>query len=289
MEPRTTDKDARRLRVLNLMAWIGCVFAAGWGITQFLDPTPGMWKGAAVNAVAALVFALNSATGPVAPRAAAVTTTIFAYAYIFLVISLFGTGSGVPMYYLVLAGLTFVTLGTERILLSAFFGLLGAALIVASEALVPRSTGLYTPTVEFVSFAAVSIATTALLMATVYYALRTAERAEEALSRDNEIIQDKSRQLESPTGTSRISRLGEPRPTPAAPRLKPIRRPNAERNEAGGAQTVGHPHRRGGGVDERAVRGAARHDQARGRHSQGESAAIAVPGCSSVSKRRSPK
>ena len=198
MEPRTTpDKDARRLRVLNLMAWIGCVFAAGWGITQFLDPTPGMWKGAAVNAVAALVFALIPQLARVAPRAAAVTTTIFAYAYIFIIISLFGTGSGVPMYYLVLAGLTFVTLGTERILLSAFFGLLGAALIVASEALVPHSTGLYTPTVEFVSFAAVSIATTALLMATVYYALRTAERAEEALSRDNEIIQDKSRQLEA--------------------------------------------------------------------------------------------
>ena len=33
-------------------------------------------------------------------------------------------------------------------------------------------------------------------MVTMYYALRTAERAEEALARDNEIIQDKTRQLE---------------------------------------------------------------------------------------------
>ena len=100
------------------------------------------------------------------------------------------------MYYLVLAGLVFATYGTERILLSAFFGLVAAALIVASEALVPRNTGLYTPTWGFASFVAVSIATTALLMTIVYYALRTAERAEEALARDNEIIQDKTRQLE---------------------------------------------------------------------------------------------
>ncbi len=33
-------------------------------------------------------------------------------------------------------------------------------------------------------------------MATVYYALRSAERADEALARDNEVIQDKTRQLE---------------------------------------------------------------------------------------------
>jgi adenylate cyclase len=177
MEPRTTtEKDARRLRVMKLMAWIGCVFAAGWGITQFLDPTPGMWKAATVNAVAALVFALIPQLARVAPFSAIVTSTVFAYAYLFIIISLFGTGSGVPMYYLVLAGLMFATYGTERILLSAFFGLLAAALIVASEALVPRNTGLYPPTWGFASFVAVSIATTALLMTIVYYALRTAER-----------------------------------------------------------------------------------------------------------------
>jgi signal transduction histidine kinase/CheY-like chemotaxis protein len=197
MEQRTiNEKNVRRLRVMKLMSWIGCVFAAGWGITQFLDPTPGMWKAATVNAVAALVFALIPQLARVAPFSATVTSTVFVYAYLFIIINLFGTGSGVPMYYLVLAGLVFATYGTERILLSAFFGVLAAALIVASEALVPRSTGLYTPALGFASFVAVSIATTALLMATVYYALRTSERAEEALALDNEIIQDKTRQLE---------------------------------------------------------------------------------------------
>jgi adenylate cyclase len=152
MDPRTTtEKDARRLRVSKLMTWMGFAFAAGWGITQFPDQTPGMWKAVAVNGVAALVYASLLQLARVAPLSAGVASALFTYAYLFALISLFGTDSGIQMYYLVFAGLTFALFGTERILLSAFFGLLGAALIAASEALLPRSTGLYTPTVRFAS------------------------------------------------------------------------------------------------------------------------------------------
>src|SRR5262245_31143724 len=105
MGPRTTtEKDARRLRVLKLMAWIGCAFATGWGITQVLDATPGMWKAVAVNAVAALFYALLPQLARVGPLTAMVTLSIFTNAYLFTIISLFGTSSGVSMYYLVLAG-----------------------------------------------------------------------------------------------------------------------------------------------------------------------------------------
>jgi two-component system, sensor histidine kinase len=194
---RYPERVPRRRRVVSLMAWFGFVFAAGWGVTQFLDPTPGMWKAASVNAIAAVTFVSVPLLLRIAPTLPVlIALSIFNNVYLFIIIYLFGTGSGVSMYYLVLAGLAVATFGTERILLSAFFGLMSAALIVASEALVPRSTGLYSATGGFASFAAVSVATTALLMATVYYALRTAERAEEALAHDNEIIQDKTRQLE---------------------------------------------------------------------------------------------
>jgi signal transduction histidine kinase/CheY-like chemotaxis protein len=158
-----------------------------------------MWKPVAVNLVAALVYASIPLLARVAPLTAMVTTTVFGYAYLFTIIGLFGTSSGVSMYFLVIAGFNLAIFGTQRILLSAFFGLVAAALIAASEALVPRHTDLYNPAWGFPSFAAVCVATTALLMATVYYALRTAERAEEALARDNEIIQDKTRQLEDKT------------------------------------------------------------------------------------------
>src|SRR5262245_27189592 len=101
MGPRTTtEKDARRLRVLKLMWWIGCAFATGWGIVQAFDPKPGLWKAAAVNAVAAVFYALlPQLMGRVASLTAMVTTSIFTYAYIFIIISLLGTGSGVSMYH----------------------------------------------------------------------------------------------------------------------------------------------------------------------------------------------
>jgi two-component system, sensor histidine kinase len=193
------DKQARRLRVRKLMAWSAFAVAGGFSITQFLDPTPGMWKAASVNAVAALFFVLLPQLVRVARLPAMVTVTIFIYVYILANLILFGTAIGVAMFYLVLAGLSVVTYGTERIRLVAFFGLLGAALIIATEALVPRTTGLYAPKTMFVTFVVMSLAATVLLMAIVYYSLRTAEQAEEALARDNEIIQDKTRQLEDKT------------------------------------------------------------------------------------------
>jgi adenylate cyclase len=44
---------ARRLRALNFTAWIAVPFTAGFGITQFLTPAPGLWRPAAVNTIAA--------------------------------------------------------------------------------------------------------------------------------------------------------------------------------------------------------------------------------------------
>jgi len=62
---------------------VDCAFATTWGITQLLDATPNMWKAAAVNAIAALVFALMPPLARVAPLSAMVTTSIFTYAYLF--------------------------------------------------------------------------------------------------------------------------------------------------------------------------------------------------------------
>jgi signal transduction histidine kinase/CheY-like chemotaxis protein len=71
-------------------------------------------------------------------------------------------------------------------------------LVIVLEGVAPYNTGVHNPTrLFFGSFVPVTLATTTAFMVTVYYALRTAERAEEALARDNEIIQDKTRQLEN--------------------------------------------------------------------------------------------
>src|SRR5690242_12020833 len=48
---RYPAKTARRLRALNLTTMIAAIVATAFAFAQFLDPTPGVWKVATVNAV----------------------------------------------------------------------------------------------------------------------------------------------------------------------------------------------------------------------------------------------
>jgi signal transduction histidine kinase/CheY-like chemotaxis protein len=194
MGPRAiSEKDTRRLRVLKLASWIACLVTAVLGAVASTNASP-TWK---THAVAVLVYALTPLLGRRAPLLAAVTILVCAYTQIFITTILVGTGVGTSMLYLTLAGVAFAFLGTERILLVTFFGLLAVVLVVMLEALVPYNAGVHSSTrLFFASFVPITAATTIVFMATVYYALRTAERAEEALARDNEIVQDKTRQLE---------------------------------------------------------------------------------------------
>ena len=82
-------------------------------------------------------------------------------------------------------------------MLVALLGVLAVALVVMLEARVPYNNGVLSSTMLLLGgFLPAAVTTLFALMATVYYALRTAERAEEALARDNEIIQDRTRQLD---------------------------------------------------------------------------------------------
>ena len=49
---RYPEKVARRLRWLNITTWIVSAVASGFATVQFLDPTPGLWRVAAINALA---------------------------------------------------------------------------------------------------------------------------------------------------------------------------------------------------------------------------------------------
>jgi hypothetical protein len=54
---RYPEKVARRLRALNIAAWMGASVASGFAVMQFLDSTSDLWKVATVNALAAPVMA----------------------------------------------------------------------------------------------------------------------------------------------------------------------------------------------------------------------------------------
>ena len=103
------EKVARRLRALNLATWCGAAVAACGFATdvalEFLDPKPGLWKAAAVNALAALIYASMPLLHRFGTLWGALTLTLTAQAYFFSLTWLFGTGSGVQMSYLLAAAL----------------------------------------------------------------------------------------------------------------------------------------------------------------------------------------
>jgi signal transduction histidine kinase/CheY-like chemotaxis protein len=188
-----SEKDARRGRVVTLVAWIAAASFAFMGFGAFLNSNPNL----KVHAVAVVICVIIALLGRHAPLVAGVALLLSSYAAVYIVTTNTGTGLGAPMFYWTAAGLAFALLGTQRIMLVALLGVLAVALVVMLEARVPYNNGVLSSTKLLLGgFLPAAVTTLFALMATVYYALRTAERAEEALARDNEIIQDKTRQLD---------------------------------------------------------------------------------------------
>jgi signal transduction histidine kinase len=154
-----------------------------------------MWKPGAVDALAAMIYASIPLLHRFGSLAAAVVFLLSLYTHFFALTYLIGSASGLQMGYLVAAGLTLLFFSTQRVLLSAFFGVLAVVCVVALDILVPYDTGLQSPTMVFVGFVAATTANCIILMIIVYYALRAAEQAAESLAREHDLLQDKSRQL----------------------------------------------------------------------------------------------
>jgi signal transduction histidine kinase len=194
------EKVARRLRALNLAAWIGAAVAAlGFAndvALEFLNPKPGLRKAGVVLALAALIWASVPLLHRFGALWGALTATLTMQAYLLSLTWLFGTGSGLQMAYLMAAALIFVALGTERFLLLVIPGILAVLQVVVLQIMVPYDTGLLDSAALFTTFVITVTSTMAVLIATVTFALRQAAQAEANLAREHAVVQDKSRQLE---------------------------------------------------------------------------------------------
>jgi adenylate cyclase len=183
---RYPEKVARRLRALNIATWIASFVASGFAIVHFLDPTPGLRKVAAVNALAAVVCAGIPLLHRLGPLVASVCLLTFLFVYLFVVLFFLGSGTGMHLHYLVAAGLLVLFFGTERIFLTAVFVAAAAAFLIAVEALVPRNAGLLSAPRLFGGFVVATITACTIQMVIVVYALRQAARAEAAAEREYE-------------------------------------------------------------------------------------------------------
>jgi adenylate cyclase len=179
---RYPEKIARRLRAVNLASCCTAVFCFGYGVFFALLP---VWKGAIANFVPALVIAAVPLLHRFGSLAAPFGYCISVYVAIFVVCSMFGTATGMQNQYLALAAGSVLFFGIERSYISYALGLLGASLVVALELLVPRHTGLVSPTILFGSFIGTVTGTSAILFIVVLYALREVARAEAAAEREH--------------------------------------------------------------------------------------------------------
>jgi adenylate cyclase len=144
----------------------------------------GLWAGPgakptmAVDLTAAAIFATVPWLHRFGELVAPLTFIATAYVAIFVICWDLGTGLGGQFYLLTIASLVVLQFGVERIGLAALLATIGVALVVALQFLVPRSTGLEQPWAESLSFVITTISACAMVVVTVWFALRDTARAE---------------------------------------------------------------------------------------------------------------
>jgi adenylate cyclase len=184
---RYPEKVARRLRAVNIAAWIAATLAAFFAVFRLLDPAPGMFVRGLINAAIAAALAFLPLLHRVSPLAAPLVFVAFAFATIFRTSYQVGTGGGAYMYYLTATALAVLLIGTEHVVLTAAIGAVAAGLVVLLHIVTPHNTGLVSPGSQFWgNFVTNVVVNTALLFTVMFYAFRQVARAEEAAEREHQ-------------------------------------------------------------------------------------------------------
>jgi adenylate cyclase len=182
---RYPEKVARRLRAVNITAWLAAAIAGFFASLRLLSFSPELWMRGIVNALAALGFAMLPLLHRISPVAAPLAFVVAAFAFNFRVASQVGTDGGTWLYYLSAAALGILFLGTEHLLLTAAIAIAGGAMIVFVHLTIPPNTGLLPPrSLFFGNFLTNVVMNALILFAVVYYAFRQQERAEESAERE---------------------------------------------------------------------------------------------------------
>ena len=181
---RYPEKIARRLRTVNIAAWLAALVPAFFAVLHLSMGLPGRALADAAQAVVVASIPLLHRFGPyVAP----IALVLVVYALIFRVTSQVGTDGGTYLYYLSAAAIGILVLGTEQVFLAFVLGGVGIALIVVLHVVVPHNTGMFSPAVLFYgNFVTNVVASSAIVFAIMYYAVREIARSEATAQREFE-------------------------------------------------------------------------------------------------------
>lgn len=176
--------------MLTFATWIAAGITATLGVLQTVTGDRVLYIGL-INIATAFMFLAIPLLHRFGNIIAALVFVVLAYGSLTFVGSQIGTDSGVQFYYLVSASLAVLVLGVEHLVLAASVVTFGAGLVVAMQFLVPQDTGIQPRWALDAGFVIATVGACLMIFATVVYAMREVERAEEAM----EVEYDRSEAL----------------------------------------------------------------------------------------------
>ena len=183
---RYHEKVARRLRALNVAAWLSAIVPAIFAAIRFLDPRPDLWTRGLVNASLAVAVACLPLLHRFGPLAAPLAFVAISFTFLFRTTYQVGTDGGSYLYYLSAVAISILIIGLERIVLAGAISVLAAGLVITLHLVTPDNTGLLSANALFLgNFVTNVITNTAILFAVVYYAVREIARAEATAEREH--------------------------------------------------------------------------------------------------------
>jgi adenylate cyclase len=130
---RYSAKVARRLRILNIATWMAATLMGSFALSEFLFASEEGRQVGIAYVIAAAVLASIPLLHRFGPLVGPLAFAVVGYAIIFIICSMVGTDTGMPMQYLVAAAIVVLILGADHPVISASFTLLSAFLIIALE------------------------------------------------------------------------------------------------------------------------------------------------------------
>jgi len=177
------ERVRRSRKVLNITTTIAAAVSASFSVVQLLAEH-GVWRIALINLGAAAIFAAVPLLHRYGDLVAPLTMILTSYVSLSVVTWNIGTGAGLQFYFLVAATIAVLVLGIEHIVLACALVALGAAIVITLQFTVPADTGMQPAWSMHLGFV-VSVTTACVMaVATVWYALREIERAEEAMEEE---------------------------------------------------------------------------------------------------------
>jgi adenylate cyclase len=173
---RYPEKVARRLKLVNIIAWCAAALVAQFAIRRLINPD--LYKQGLAAVAVSLCFASIPLLHRFGSAVALVGLVTLAYVDIFRVAWQFGTGGGYWLGYFAGSAFAVLVLGAERYILGGVIAAVSVALVIALHSLVPYNTGGQPPDKLLATFFTNVVYYAILIYAVVFYGAGQIARAE---------------------------------------------------------------------------------------------------------------